>query len=60
MIWYLASGDGDCALILYVSKYSSKAVSDEKSVNITHVVVTREMFREFMAIDLNFLVCYNQ
>ena len=32
MVWYLPSCDSNCALILYVTKYSSKAMSDEKSV----------------------------
>ena len=62
MIWYLASGDGDYALILYVCKYSRKAVNDEKSVTQHHACGThaREMFREFMANDLHILVCYHQ
>ena len=36
MIWYLPSGEGDCALILFVTKESSKAVSDEKYVTQHH------------------------
>ena len=56
LVWYLPSGDSDCALTLYVTKYSSKAVSVRNLWhNSTHVVPTWEMFH-----DLNIPVCYHQ
>ena len=53
------SGDGDCALILYATKYSNNVVSDEKFVT-QHHACGAHMLRQFMADESNIVVYYHQ